>query len=220
MQTLDLSGESRKSDGWFKSLFWPTVDNAWDVDYLGQQGFWICFALAVLNLGFTAFTVFESPNLVFRIGALIGGGAVVIVYFLGGMGVREHSFAAALFVFATYVLNQLVSGQLGIIPIIVAAVLLSNVRATFLVSRCKPASEDEDRPMRFNETFRDKLVDQLPPKVWPVLKLPFFIAASAILLLLLVLGGMGIARLAAGHAHAAPAEGSGQTVEVAPPGSK
>jgi len=39
MQSLNLSGESKKSDGPLKSLFWPTVDNAWDVDYLGQQGF-------------------------------------------------------------------------------------------------------------------------------------------------------------------------------------
>jgi len=45
MQTLDLSGERKKSDGRLKSLFWPTVENAWDVDYLGQQGFWICCVL-------------------------------------------------------------------------------------------------------------------------------------------------------------------------------
>jgi GDP-D-mannose dehydratase len=45
-----------------------------------------------------------------------------------------------------------------------AAVLLSNVRATFLAARWMPVTEDEDRPARFNETFRDKPVDQLPPR--------------------------------------------------------
>ena len=41
MQTLGLTGEDKRSDGRLKSIFWPTVDNAWDVNYLGQQGFWI-----------------------------------------------------------------------------------------------------------------------------------------------------------------------------------
>lgn len=46
MQTLDLSGDAKKSDGRLKSLFWPTVENAWDVDYLGQQGSGFALPLA------------------------------------------------------------------------------------------------------------------------------------------------------------------------------
>jgi hypothetical protein len=48
--------------------------------------------------------------------------------------------------------------------------------------------------MRFNETFRDKLVDQLPPKAWPILKIPFFAAASLILLFVLYVTVAGIGR--------------------------
>ena len=44
-----VSGESNRSDGRLKSIFWPTVENAWDVNYLGQQGFWICVIIAVLR---------------------------------------------------------------------------------------------------------------------------------------------------------------------------
>jgi hypothetical protein len=53
-------------------------------------------------------------------------------------------------------------------------------------------AEGEDRPMRFNETLRDKLADQLPPKAWPILKIPFFIAASLILMFLLYVSIVGV----------------------------
>jgi hypothetical protein len=45
--------------------------------------------------------------------------------------------------------------------------------------------------MRFNETFRDKLVDQWPAKAWPVLQAPFY--ALSALLLLLSLAAVGTA---------------------------
>ena len=53
-----------------------------------------------------------------------------------------------------------------------------------------PAGPDEDRPTRFNETFTDKLVDQLPARAWPILKAPFFIISS--LYLLLIFAGFAI----------------------------
>jgi ABC-type uncharacterized transport system fused permease/ATPase subunit len=110
------------------------------------------------------------------------------------MGVREHSFAAALAVFATYTLNQVAAGRLSILSVIIAAVLLSNVRATYLASKWKPAVEDEDAPMRFNESFRDKLVDQLPSTLWPVLKIPFFIAAVVVVFVLIAGSFIGITK--------------------------
>lgn len=58
MQILNLSGETRKSDGYLKSHFWPTVEDAWDLDYLLQQGFWICFIIAIVNLAILAIAVF------------------------------------------------------------------------------------------------------------------------------------------------------------------
>ena len=189
MQTLGLSGESKRSDGVLKSIFWPTVENAWDVDYLGRQGFWICLIVAAFQLAVALLT----GNAIM----IVAGAASALVFLLGGMGVREASWPAAALVFSIYFVNLLFSmanRQLpGILAIAVACILLSNVRAAFLASEWRPAAEDEDRPTRFNETLGDKLADQLPAKAWPVLQIPFFGLAS--LLLLLSLAALGIALL-------------------------
>jgi hypothetical protein len=185
MQTLGLSGKSDRSDGRLKSIFWPTVENAWDVDYLGQQGFWICSLIAVFQLLVAALSA--NPILI-ALGLL-----EATVFFVGGLGVRESNWPAAALVFSIFFLN-LLSGMAqgqppGILAIIAAGILLSNTRAAFLASEWRPAAEDEDRPTRFNESLRDKLSDQLPAKAWPVLQIPFFSLAS--LILLLSLAGLG-----------------------------
>ena len=196
MQTLGLSGETKRSDGRLKSIFWPTVENAWDVDYLGQQGFWICAFIAIFQLA----VALLSGNIVIAISGIV----TAIVFFLGGMGVREGSWPAAAMVFAIYltgILFSLASGQPpNALTIIAAAVLLSNVRAAFLASEWRPLTEDEDRPMRFSDSFSDKLVDQLPPKAWPILKAVFF-SLAALLLLLGLLGLIGVLLAHSGVIH-------------------
>jgi len=218
MQTLNLSGSEKKSDGRLKSLFWPTVENAWDVDYLGQQGFWICLSIGVFSLVLIAIAASEVPNAAGRVGVLILGVLIFFVYLVGGMGVRESSWPAAAMIFTIYVINLLGSGTPpGILSLIIGAVLLSNVRAAFIASRWKPLAEGEDRPMRFNETFRDKLVDQLPPKAWPILKIPFFIAASLIMVFLLY---VSVAGLMNKRVHSAQDENSAPSAVVDPSNSK
>jgi hypothetical protein len=184
MQTLGLSGDSKPSDGRLKSIFWPSVQNAWDVDYLERQGFWICIIIAIFQLVVAAISGNPAAFIIVAVEAL--------AFVIGGMGVREGSWPAAALVFSLYLLNLLYGAAMhqppGILAIIGAAILLSNVRAAFLASRWKPASEDEDRPMRFSETFTDKMADQLPTKLWPFLRIPFFVLAS--LLLLLSLAGL------------------------------
>lgn len=186
MQTLGLSGESKRSDGWLKSIFWPTVDNAWDVDYLGQQGFWICFLIAIFQLGFSLFT-----GNVIIIGAGLAG---ALLYYLGGMGVREKSWPAAAIIFACYFVETLISvlagafwSPGGVVKIIFLGLLLSNLRATFIASEWKPAAEGEDRPERFSETFRDKLVDAWPPRLWRILQIPFYVLGAIWFLLSLII---------------------------------
>src|ERR1035438_8511767 len=188
MQTLGLSGESKRSDGRLKSIFWPTVENAWDVDSLGRQGFWICLIIAAFQLVVALAT--GNPIMIFT------GAAAALVFLIGGLGVREGSWPAAALVFGVFftgLLNTMANGQFpGILTILAAGILLSNVRAAFLASEWRPAAEDEDRPTRFNETFGDKLADQLPARAWPVLQIPFF--GLAALLLLLSLAGLCVAR--------------------------
>jgi hypothetical protein len=176
MQTLGLSSESQRSDGWLKSLLWPTVDNAWDVDYLGQQGMWLCTVVAVFGLGFSFLT--GNP-------VVIGVSMISALFFiLGGMGIREASWPAAALLFAVQLCNVLL--QPGFFTVAFTVILLSNLRATFLASEWRPAAEGEDRPTRFSETIRDKYVDQLPPILWPKLQIPFFVLGGAILLLSLL----------------------------------
>lgn len=93
--------------------------------------------------------------------------------------------AAVAMIFTIYAVNQLGSGKVpGVLTIVLGAVLLSNGRSTFIASRWKPLAEGEDCPTRFNETFRDKLVDQLPLRLWPLLRIPFFIVSTLLLILL------------------------------------
>jgi len=185
MQTLGLSGEAKRSDGWLKSIFWPTVENAWDVNYLGQQGFWICLLIAALQ----ALVGMLSGRPILLVVYL----AVALVFVLGGMGVREANWPAAAMIFAIFftdILYPLAVGRFpGFLSILAAGILLSNVRAAFLASEWRPAREGEDRPTRFSETFRDKLVDRWPAKAWPVVQAPFFALAALMLLLSLVAVG-------------------------------
>ena len=195
MQTLGLSGTGDRSDGRLKSLFWPAVENAWDVDYLGQQGFWICFLIAVFQLGFSLFT--GSPLLI--VFSFLGA----LVYFTGGMGVREKSWPAAGVIVVLYFLDTLytiLSGLFltpgGVLRIVFLGLLVTNLRATFIASEWRPAAEGEDLPQRFSDTLRDKLVDSWPPKLWPRLQVPFYVLAGLWLILsLLGLAGVVLMRL-------------------------
>jgi hypothetical protein len=124
---------------------------------------------------------------------LILGLIAFLIFALGGIGVREASWPAAI-VFTMFVAglaDTMARGTLpGIFSIAAAAILLSNVRAAFLASEWRPAGPDEDRPTRFNESFGDKFVDQMPAKVWPVARVPFFIIST--LYLVLVFAGFAI----------------------------
>jgi hypothetical protein len=217
MQTLNLSGETKKCDGRVKSLFWPTVDNAWDVDYLGQQGFWICLTIGILGAALLVIAAFYSPSSSVRTSTLVVAASVFFVCLAGGTGVRESSWPAAAMIFVIYAVNLLGSGKVpGVLAIILGAVLLSNVRAAFIASRWKPLAEGEDRPTRFNETFRDKLVDQLPPRLWPLLRIPFFIVSVLLLILLVYTAALRIP-----HSRRAPEPNEiatpYATLTVAPP---
>ncbi len=121
---------------------------------------------------------------------------IALTYAIGGMGVREADWPAAALIFVIFLFGLTYGIALGKMPglleIAAAAILLSNVRAAFLASEWKPAGEGEDRPTRFNETFTDKLVDQLPQKAWPKLKVPFFGLAAALLLLELIENGFAV----------------------------
>jgi len=149
MQTLGVSDSTPQSDSRLKNIFWPTIRSGTDVDTLGSQGFWICVAIGVLSL---------ASNLV--IGNPIAGVCLLIYFYLGGVGVRERSCYAAVVVFVMYVANFALSP--GILNFFACVLLLSVLRATFIASFWERKEAVTEMPVRFNETWKDKFVDQWP----------------------------------------------------------
>ena len=80
METLNLSGSSARSESRLKSLFWPQIENGSDVDYLGAQGYWVCTLVALVSVVFLAMA-----------GKPMTGVAILLFYYVGGVGVRERS---------------------------------------------------------------------------------------------------------------------------------
>ena len=147
---LDYLIPLRAHRGPAEKPFWPTVNTAVDVDYLGVQGFWVCVIVACFSL---AIFLLASQILM--------GIAVFGFFFLGGVGVREHSRFAAGIMFVYYVLNLLVVG-FSVLQIIILALFLSNLRATWIASRWKPDSDEAEAPPRMGDTWADKFSDRLP----------------------------------------------------------
>lgn len=171
MQTLGLSESTLRSESRLKSLFWPSIHTANDVDYLGAQGYWVCAAVAVFSFVFSV-----------AMGHAIAGAASLLFYFLGGVGVRERSRYAAAVVLALFVLGILTSGP-GVVSILMAALLLSNLRATWIAARWKPDSDEAALPPRFGETWSDKFADKLPMWLWPKVRVLYYVFSACLLLL-------------------------------------
>src|ERR1700683_16953 len=179
MHTSGLSDPAARDENRLKQLFWPTIRTAHDVDYLGAAGYWICTVVAL-----------------FAVVGLLGQShpflavLLFLFFYLGGVGVRERTRYAAAAVFLAYVADMLGSGP-GVLRVFLAALLLSNLRATWIASRWKPDSEDAVPPPRLNETLTDKIADQLPMWLWPKVRV-FYYALSVIVMVLLVAGDIAL----------------------------
>ena len=188
MQTLGVSGTPVQSENRLKSLFWPTIQNAADVDYLGTQGYWVCAVVAAFTLVVSLIS-----------GTPIGGVLAMLFFYFGGVGVREHSRWAASFVFALYLLDTLLAP--GILKIFLAALLLANVRGTWMASSWAPASSEADLLVRFSETWGDKFADQLPKWLWPKIRVVYYVY-SVVFFLFSAAGYAALALHRAGLLHA------------------
>src|ERR1051325_8613979 len=180
METLGLSDSTQRSEGFVKSLFWPSIQTATDVDYLGTQGYWVCTIVALLSLGVFVFT-----------GHPIIGVLIFLLYYGGGVGVRERSPYAAGIVFFIY-LFETIFGPFSVLRIIITGLLLSNMRATWIASNWKPDSEEAILPPRLNETFFDKVADQLPQWLWPKMRILYYVFVFVLIVLFIV--GLAIRR--------------------------
>ncbi len=182
MQTLGISDSPVKSEGRLKSLLWPSVHTSSDVDYLGAQGYWVCTAIAILSF----------VLLVLR-GQPISGFVILLFFYLGGIGVRERSRYAAVVVFVLYLIDSLMTIAANpslaanpILRILLTALLLANLRATWIAATWKPESNEVTPVPRFSETWSDKFADQLPMWLWPKLRIVYYIFSGCFLFLVAV----------------------------------
>ena len=172
MQTLGLSDSATRSESRLKSLFWPSIQSGADVDYLAVQGFWVSTIVGAWSLVFL--TLAGQP---------FTGILVLLVFHLGGVGVREHNLLAAAITLGFYFVDSLGSG-IGVVRVIIAALLLSNLRATWIADHWKPGSEEAALPPRLAETFSDKLSDRWPAFIWPKVRVAYYIFSLGFLALI------------------------------------
>lgn len=168
MQTLGISDSTPQAENLLKRLFWPSIRSRSDVDTLGSQGYWVCAIVAVIS--FLSTTVAGHP---------IVGVLLLLYYYLGGVGIREHSRYAAFAVFAMFAMDTAVSP--GVLKVFGCAVLLSVVRATFIAASWKSQAGESDMPIRFNETWGDKFADTLPARIWPKAQIVYYVFSAGLL---------------------------------------
>jgi hypothetical protein len=179
MQTLGISDSTSRSESRLKSLFWPSIESGVDVDYLAVQGYWVCTLVATLSL-----------VLLFAAHQPIIGVVVFLLFHLGGAGVREHSRFAATIIFVYYVVDTLASFKLFlgspgsiVLRVIIAALLLSNLRATWIAARWRSGSDEAALPLRLDDTWADKLANKWPSWVWPKIRVVYYVFSIGFLLL-------------------------------------
>jgi len=186
MGYLGLSGPIVKEDNIFQRLFWPS-DHAGEADSLGQQGFWVCATVAIFSA------------IMLTIGGHWAIALLTFIFFaLGGIGVREHSTFAAASVALVYLLNQalvLLAGVPSFLGLAVSVLLIANIRGTWIAAKWAKSGDPDAVPERMRETWRDRLVDQMPARVWPKGRSIFYCVA-AIYVLMNVLGTVAILKRA------------------------
>jgi len=173
MQTLGLSDSTTRSEGRLKSLFWPSIQSGADVDYIAVQGFWVCTIVGTISFVFLLFFAHQPIN----------GFLFFLLFHIGGVGVREHNPFAAAVLLAYYLLDLLVvfvllllnSPGLLVVRAIITALLISNLRATWIAGNWKSGSEEAALPPRLGDTFSDKFSDQWPAFIWPKIKVVYWI---------------------------------------------
>ena len=181
MQTLGLSDSTTRSESRLKSLFWPSIQSGADVDYLAVQGFWVSTFVGVWSL-----------VILILAGQPITGVLVLLIFHLGGVGVREHNPFAAAIMLAYYLVEFLASfvfvfvnsPGIGVVKVIVIALLLSNLRATWIAGNWKPDSDDAALPPRLGETFADKFSDRWPSFIWPKVRILYYLYSVGCLALI------------------------------------
>jgi hypothetical protein len=184
VQTLGISDSTPQAENILKRLFWPSIGNGSDVDTLGSQGYWVCAIVAVFACLSSAAT-----------GHPIAGAFLLLFYYLGGVGVRQHSCYAAVIILVMFVADTVLSP--GVLKFFGCVLMLSVLRATFIASFWERQVAEVEMPLRFSKTWGDKFAEELPAWLWPRVRIAYFIFSAGFLILTTV----GVVMMAL-HGHA------------------
>lgn len=187
MSTLGLSGAPDASDGLFKSLFWPTIQNAEDADLAASRGFWVCLVLAFVSapMNSSGASVFVGIDIANSLDL-----AIFLYYLFGAMGVRRGSLVASAAMFATYLFSStlyfwLSPTHFSFIRLVGIGLLLANLRASLLIRRWRHdplrRSELDDAAHRSSFTWADRIKNVVPMNVWPWARFVFYPLAVLLL---------------------------------------
>ena len=129
---------------------------------LGKYGFWLCVAVAAWAM------VTWSGEREYSTAAL-----TCLFYVVGGVGVRQHSVAAAAILLGWHVLGQasdiLLGRHLGVLPTAVTILLAANLRSTWIAAKwAKRAVTPES-----NE-------NKVAAAVWKIARYPFLVIGSVL----------------------------------------
>jgi hypothetical protein len=129
-------------------------------------------------------------------------GIVILSFFyLGAVGVREHSRFAATAIFVFYVVDSLASLKLLlaspgmiVLRVVITALLLSNLRASWIAAHWHGSSDEPSLPLRLDDTLSDKFANRWPTWLWPKIRVVYYILSTGFLLLVV----LGLAAIALG----------------------
>jgi len=80
---------------------------------------------------------------------------------------------------------------------IITALLLSNLRASWVSARWKSGSEEAAMPLRLDDTWTDKLSNKWTSWLWPKIRVVYYIFSIGLFLLV----GVGLVAIALGRAR-------------------
>jgi signal peptidase I len=180
MQTLGLSDSTPKPTSRIKELFWPRIDDEVAAVTAARNAMYASFAIAAG----TAVSAFAAGNYLAWID--------VALYVMVGIGVRQLSRTAALTGFILYGLSWLLvpsamlSGAI-VVRLILTALLLNGIRAAAYahLGHKEHAIDAVANPAvdTRGQSRASVAVQNLPNRLWPILKGPFFVSLYALVVL-------------------------------------
>lgn len=185
MQILGLSDSTPKPTSRFKELFWPKIEDDVAAVTAARNAMYACFAIAAFG-AFALLAALQNPF----------GWLDVAMYVMIGIGVRQLSRTAAFTAFILYGLSWLAVAAAGTVALLSIGTLIRVILTALLLGGVRAATwaHSEHRETAIEEVANPSLsvagvsratvaVENLPNRLWPILKAPFFVTLYLVVFL-------------------------------------